>query len=142
MDTFYPTKHWLLTLIIEPVVLTIYGYLFLGSKDIIADLSIQVIILIVSLILSLPAFGIYYAIFYLLKGKITDHFLLKVALNLVVIACILITFQVLGGKLMNIMTFSYSLSAIVSSIFLKIQKESTVVELELESKFSDKLNGT
>ncbi|MBK7289588.1 MAG: hypothetical protein IPI78_04685 [Chitinophagaceae bacterium] len=56
MDTFYPVKHWLLTLAVGPVVVSIYEFFLSNDTSVFFLLEAYPLFLIIGFIFSIPMF--------------------------------------------------------------------------------------
>ncbi len=123
MDTFYPIKHWLLTLLISPLILFLYSFLFLGGDSFSDFLGLYFVFILFGIVISLPALICYYFTFYLLKTKINSALQLKTILNVIAITGIFITFLIMEGSSIFDFILCYSIAVIICSGFSKIKKK-------------------
>ena len=122
MNRNYSFKHWLTTLFFAPFLLTLYELLFNPIKgQMVGLLEVYPVTLVFSLFFSLPTFIIYYFVFLHLIKKHTNPALTKLILISFTVFGIVTTETLIGGSSSMTFIFSYSLSAIITGILLKIK---------------------
>lgn len=126
MNTFYPIKHWLLTLVIGPVVVALYEVLFSYSNSILSFLESYPLFIIFGIFFSLPVLIVYYFLFYLLISKPLSTLTIKSILNLVTIIGIVVTFILLGGSVAPDYSISYSIAVVICSWLAKIKNTESI----------------
>lgn len=126
MDSFYPIRHWLLTLAIAPVIVALYAYLISNDTSMFSLLEAYALFFIIGLIFSIPMLLVYYLIFYFLIRKPLSALTIKSILNLATIAGILVTFYVIGGSATPDYSISYSIAVVVSSWLIKLKNTESV----------------
>lgn len=125
MDTFYPVKHWLVTLAIGPIVVALYEYMLSNDNSLFTVLELYPIFLIMSFIFSMPMLFIHYLLFISLVRTTLPTLAIKSILNMVTIIGILITFYLIGGSARHSYSLSYSIAVIVCSWPIKISKKAS-----------------
>ena len=121
---YYPFYIWVATLIPAPILLQIMEVYFFNHPWGIADdfwFSVKIYWL-VSFYLSLPGLTIYCLFYYELRNKLPSSTTLKWVMNIIGIIGIIISFIMIGGLEFDLIV-SYSISLILASLFIKIQKK-------------------
>ena len=126
MDTFYPVKHWLLTLAVGPVVVSIYEFFLSNDTSVFFLLEAYPPFLIIGFIFSIPMLLVYYLLFYFLISKPLTTLITKSILNLITIAGIFVTFIVVGGSTAPDYSISYSIAVVICSWFIKIKNSESL----------------
>ncbi|MDB5197452.1 MAG: hypothetical protein JWP88_1823 [Flaviaesturariibacter sp.] len=125
MDKSYRGKHWLLTLLIGPLLPYFFGLIYLPLQER-GSLETYPLFVMFGIVFSLPVLGLYCIVFKILNDRNNLPIILnKTILNLTVIIGVFITFQVIKGTIAIPMSMGYSVAAMLSSFFIKLhQKES------------------
>ncbi|MNH97295.1 hypothetical protein D3C73_499880 [compost metagenome] len=120
MNWSYIFKHWGTTILIAPIILSIYGGF--ENQEVFNDMWLFPWILIGGMVLSLPTLLVYILIFYLLNHyKINLKWVKPILISLTVIGicstCYLLSKTMSLGPLL-----SYSLIAIASGMLFRLKK--------------------
>lgn len=108
----YPYKHWLASLVMGSLI-------GLGSS---LSLDLFLVYLMMSFVFSLPVMVVYLIAFSLLSKSSFSPFILKILLNLVAIAGVVITLSLIGGEAAAITAIIYSSALVISSFFFRIEQ--------------------
>ena len=123
VDTFYPIKHWLVTLLIGPVTTGLLGYLF--YREGLGLLEVFPILVFWGMILSLPSLLVYYLLFTIWIKKLNSALKQKLLLNGIAILCTTASFMLLTvferSVLLSFMT-GYIAAVLLASLFIKIRE--------------------
>jgi|GEM_PF-3349352 len=126
-DTFYPVKHWLVTLVLGSITTALFSYLIYGEGA--GLLEIFPFLVLWGMVLSLPSLLLYYLLFIVWIKKMKSPMKQKLILNLIAIICMAISFMLLtdfdGSILLSFLT-GYLVAIILSSLFLKIREQGQV----------------
>jgi len=118
----YPIIHWLISILIAPLLLFV-----IRGQDVTVDLSFLPYYWLFGFVLSIPVFLIYWISYERLCKKIFSATTLKLTLDGICIIGIFITFTIMNGSLEFVLSTVYSVTVVVVSLFLKIQrKESNI----------------
>jgi len=126
MNKSYPIKHWVTTLALGPLLPVLYGIIFTKDDQVFGDLETYPLFIMFGLLFSLPVLFIYVFTFRFLIKKIDSAILIKTILNIVVIAGVFITFQVIKGGMAMALSKAYSVAAIISSLLFRIKRNPDV----------------
>jgi len=119
MDREYALKHWTFTLLIAPVFVLLYFHLTQGYGPLDSSaIGFYLMILLFSVILSLPTMVCYCGIYYFLNRRKLGPQTVRPILVIVAMLGISITFLLLGGALTTVMIGSYSLAAVIAGFLL------------------------
>jgi len=117
----YPFSVWMLTIL--------FGDLFMILFFLIRDGAVLselipggLLILIFSIVLSIPALLVFIGLFYLLKKWIVNMMILKLVLSLYAILSVILMSQLVLGEVLVGFTTIYSMANIISTIVVKIKK--------------------
>ncbi len=134
MNRNYIFTHWAATLLIAPFLPTLYDFFFNPIKgEIIGLLDVYPIILLFSFILSLPTLIIYYFVFLYLMKRNANPVLTKVILIVLTIVGIAITILIIGGSLAMTLIYSFSISAFLTGILIRISNKTNPLKMVSES---------
>ena len=117
----YPLQTWLLSLAVIAPILMFIEFVFIPSR-LIDDLAVPFVFIPFALALSLPTFLVYYLSFLFLTRQLGSSIRVKMVLNAICIAGILITFSLIGGSEIINLFILYSTSVLVSSFIFKVFK--------------------
>jgi hypothetical protein len=121
MSRYYPIKHWLTTLMIGPLLLGIYEAIRASDRNVWGELQTYPLFLVLGLVYSFPVFLMYCLAFNLLIKTTATPWLIKTILNTGAIACVFISFKIIGGSLALTLSIAYSMALLISSFFFKVQ---------------------
>jgi hypothetical protein len=76
------------------------------------------------LLFSLPAFILYLIIFYLLKKKTTNEYVIKLTLNIFTIIVMFITFKLIDSHAVDYFFIPYTIAIILCSLIFKTSRHS------------------
>ena len=130
MNKIYPILHWVLTLIIGPFFVCLFQPYFSKGNFVLDFLSMYPYFLLVGFLLSLPALCLYVFVFVVLSDKAIKPLTLKLMLNGILVAIIIITFMLIDGSIISGYSIGYSVTAIICSLSLRIKKKQAKVMLE------------
>ncbi|MFB9077472.1 hypothetical protein ACFFLS_18400 [Flavobacterium procerum] len=116
-------KHCLFTLLLAPFISQLYFYFFPNPREIVSLLGVYPITLIVSLIFSAPTYILSALVFPVISRKEFSTLHIKGILVLISILGILVTMYIFIGKKWFDFAISYSLSSIITAVFLKLNFE-------------------
>ena len=122
----YPVLHWLLTLLIAPLVFWIFAFFRLGVNNdgnMLDAAEMYFIMLYFSFLFSIPALAFYYFIFYLLQDNKTSPVWAKTILILTSIITILVTFFLLFKEYALNISIPYTITALFTGALLKIKEK-------------------
>ena len=111
----YPLQVWLTSIVIAPILLSIVT---LDSSI----FSLFFIYIFYGVFLSVPVFLIYLLSFRILIQKKYSPLFIKALSDLLSIIGVFITFQIISGSEIYLLSIIYSTSIILSSIFCKIYR--------------------
>ena len=120
MNKNYPLYNWITTIIIGPILFTVYEILF-KNESISSMLEMIPLFILMGIIFSIPVLILNILIFNLLSKIITSKIFMKFILTVVGITGVVVTFKIIGGTLSNNLTIYYSIAIILSSIFVKLK---------------------
>jgi hypothetical protein len=109
-ENSYPYKHWLASLALGSLV------------GLASSIEMYLVYLMMGVIFSLPAFVVYLIAFGLLSKNAFSPFILKVILNLLAVAGVVITLTVIGGDFAVITAMIYSGALVITSFFFRIEQ--------------------
>jgi hypothetical protein len=123
MKNYYPLKHWLSVLLVGPLFWLIYETVFRGErlKNVYRLLGEAYML---ELLFSLPAFILYLIIFYLLKKKTTNEYVIKLTLNIFTIIVMFITFKLIDSHAVDYFFIPYTIAIILCSLIFKTSRHS------------------
>ncbi|MDF2193475.1 hypothetical protein [Paraflavitalea sp. CAU 1676] len=122
MKYSYPLKQWLLTLLAGPLVHYFVTVLFATrNQNRIEFHEIYLIVLIVSLVLSLPAFLIYCLIYQALEKGAVPAVVSKTLLTCFSIISIAATLGLTMGEAFSTLTLAYSIVAVITGVVFDIK---------------------
>ena len=121
MQWNYLFKHWFATLLIAPLLTDLFFYLS-PIENSIGGFLIRGywIVLVMSLIFSLPTYIIYAIIFYYLTKVDKSFNIIKITLILIAIVGIYVTFTLIFPPQYLVVTFAYILTSLLSGIIFKL----------------------
>jgi hypothetical protein len=123
MDYKFPIKHWLITLVLAPV---LGGLIDRFYKPVIPNfvgwLEFYPNLVFFSLIISLPTLILYYIVFFILNWKNISNAGLKIILIVITAIGTMLTFYFIGGLLAKKMAVAYIIVAAVSCLLLKLDR--------------------
>jgi hypothetical protein len=119
IDWSYLFKHWIFNLLTGPVISQIIAFIpFLGFNLSFGLLEFYPIVLIVSLIFSIPTYIVYAFVYYYFSTKDLPIFFSKGILIFITAIGVFITTAFIDGTLSHFITISYLISSIITgSIF-------------------------
>lgn len=120
MNWGYLFKHWFGTLILAPLIGQIIEHFTNNSNQIFDYFETYILFLIFGLFFSTPTYLLYSLIYWFLGQKNINKKYAKIILILFAIAGIIITFGSIGGSFGYKGTLIYSLSSIITGLFLKL----------------------
>ncbi len=121
MDSLYPFKHWILTLLIGPFIIAIFDFFSDGSSNMLDFFEAYPFFMIFGIMFSIPALILYVILFSIVPYKKISLPVLKWMFNLFIILCILLLNYFLGDLRISWYTFSYPIAVVISSLFLKMK---------------------
>jgi hypothetical protein len=114
-------NHWLATLILAPFLPTVYDFFFTPIQgQIVGLLVVYPITFVFSLVLSIPTLIVYYFVFWYLSKRQTNPALTKIILISLTVIGIITTILIIGGSLSMMLIYSFSTSAIITGILIRI----------------------
>ncbi|CAD0005677.1 hypothetical protein [Flavobacterium salmonis] len=118
-DWSYLFKHWIFNLLIGPVVSQIIAFIpVLGFNLSFGLLEFYPVVLIASLIFSIPTYIVYAFVYYYFSTKDLPILFSKAILILITAIGVFITTAFIGGTLSHFIAISYLISSIITgSIF-------------------------
>jgi hypothetical protein len=123
MKTLYVIGHWGLTLLLAPftsqAIQSIWGT---NPHQVVGLLEVYPITLLFSLAFSLPTFSVYLTCFYFLSKKEINFAILKVILIAISVLGIYITQTMIKGTMSQDIIISYSVTAIILGLILRLRK--------------------
>ena len=127
-NNWYPLQVWFLTIvIIAPLETIIYNRFFTENIAPLADRYTWIILLVsFGLFFSFPVLIIYYLLFSLLIKKKIRPLVIKFILYLFSITGIYLTFALIHGSMVNLLSMIYSASVILPSFIFKIYRDNTI----------------
>ncbi|MEC4004524.1 hypothetical protein OX283_007635 [Flavobacterium sp. SUN052] len=121
MNWSYLIKQWFGTLFLGTIILQLIMFQTIqNTKQICGVLAIFPISLLFGLIFSTPTYILYSFIYRFLRFKNINSNFAKIILILFVVFNVNITTNIIKGSMMNNITISYSLSAILSGLIFKL----------------------
>ncbi|MBO9562141.1 MAG: hypothetical protein J7621_05175 [Niastella sp.] len=123
MKQGYLFKHWLTTLLLAPLMPSVYEFIFVPiSGEIIELVDLYPVVFFYSLFFSLPTLIVYYIVFRLLNKGHVHPLLAKAILIGMSIAGICTTLLILGrGRLTETLILSFSVASIVAGCIFSIK---------------------
>lgn len=121
MDSLYPFKHWILTLLIGPVIIALFDLFSNENSNMLNFLEAYPFFMIFGIMLSTPALIIYVIVFNIVPYKKIPLPVLKWLFNGLIIICILLLNYFLGEIKYSWYIVSYPMAVIISSFFLKMK---------------------
>jgi hypothetical protein len=118
-NKFYPLQLWLTTIGIAPTIMAIIAF---GE----GEFAFLFLFMLFALVYLIPVFLICLVTFKLLIQKGLSAILIKVLLNLIALAGVFITFQLIAGSMISLLTLTYSVAIVVSSLFYKIYRKEEI----------------
>lgn len=122
MKTSFILKHCLTTILLSPFIYDLIANYVFNSDILITDATIYFIIIIYSLLFSIPTHILYIILFYILKKNKLNIKHLKTILILFYSVGILITFYFSFGLKENSITIAYIFTSIFSGSIYKLNK--------------------
>src|SRR5690606_64394 len=124
MQWSYLFKHWFATLLIAPFLYDFYVYVDMTDHYIGYLVGDYPIVLIDSLIFSVPTFAIYTLIFHFLEEKAASITFSKIMLIGISVTGVLITFMGIG--LLDFpLIIAYMLTSLFTGIFFRLEKKAS-----------------
>jgi len=129
MRSAYVIRHWILTLLIAPFTSQAIDY-FYGTNphQVVGLLEVYPITLIFSIVFSLPTFAIYLACFHFLSKHPTNLTVSRIILIAVSVLGIFITQTIIEGVMSQEIIVSYSITAIVVGLVLRLKETKAMSE--------------
>jgi hypothetical protein len=122
----YPTKHWLTTISVGPLFLSVCDVLFSKQNTMLSYIKFYFMFVFYGFIFSIPVFAIYYFLFKMsLKAKISR---LAVKIGMLIVAIIITCFVIclIGSALMLPLMISYLIALALTSTFYKLEDNNTL----------------
>ncbi|HLW40740.1 MAG TPA: hypothetical protein VKY82_00055 [Flavobacterium sp.] len=123
MQWNYLFKHWFATLLIAPFLSDLFFYITPDNYKIGGLVSVYLVVLIMSLLFSLPTYIIYAAVFYYLKEKQFSLIFSKRILVAISVVGVFITFMLIFPDMYFPATLAYMFTSLVTGIFFKLETE-------------------
>ncbi len=126
MNKSFVIGHWVLTLILAPLMSQAIEYIF--GKDphqVVGLLEVYPITVIFSIVFSLPTFLIYLACFYFLSKHSIHLALSKAILISISIIGIFVTEKIIQGSMSPDVIIAYSFTAFIVGLLLNLNKTKT-----------------
>jgi|SRR5690554_7187773 len=123
MQWSYLFKHWFATLLIAPFLIDLFFFID-SDNDKIGELLIDayLVVVMMSLIFSLPTYAVYSIVFYYLKKKQFSIIFSKRILIAISVVGVFITFTLIFPNIYFIATLAYMLTSLLTGIFFKLEK--------------------
>lgn len=118
----YPLSVWLLTVLFGDL-FTVLFFLIRDGGMVSELISASLLILIFGVVLSIPALLVFIGLFYLLKNRIKNMFVLKAILAIFTILSIILTSQIIAGKIIVGLSVIYSIAHLLSALIVNVKKE-------------------
>ena len=129
MNRFYPIKHWLATLAIAPLLLSLSDRMKPHNSGDISFGELYPIFIAYGLLFALPALLLYYIAFYFVMNNCNfSSILIKIILDTIAILSLIITGLFFGTELTSEFFIGYSIAIILTSLFFKIRNKSLDTE--------------
>jgi hypothetical protein len=124
MKQNYLFKHWLSTLVLAPFLASVYELIFKPiSGQIVGLLEVYPIVLLFSILFSLPTLLVYFFVFRVLIKQGINPLLTKFILIALTITGIATTVLLIGGSLSATLIFAYSLTTIITGCIIRIKNK-------------------
>jgi len=121
MNKSYYINHWVLTLATGPLILTLFNYSLTSIQGLAIELrDTYLVMLVFSMLFSIPTLATYYFIFRTLDKKKINLVFSKFILIAWTIAGLTTTMLLIGGSASTQIIFAYSISAIIAGVLLRI----------------------
>lgn len=126
MRKTYVIGHWVLTLLIAPLISQAIEYVFgTNPHQVVGLLEVYPITLLFSIAFSLPTFLIYLTIFYFVSKEDVNVAVSKFILIVVSVLGILITQTIIKGSMSRDIMIAYSVTAIIVGLVLRLKDNKT-----------------
>lgn len=123
MNRAYVIGHWVLTLLLAPLISPAIQYIWGTSpQQVVGLLEVYPIALLFSVAFSLPTFLVYLTCFYFLSKQYINFGISKVILIAVSVLGIYITQTIIKGAMSQYIIIAYSFTSIVVGLILKMRK--------------------
>jgi hypothetical protein len=123
MRKTYVIGHWVLTLLIAPLISQAIEYVFgTNPHQVVGLLEVYPITLLFSIVFSFPTFLVYLTCFYFLSKQDINFTISKVILIAVSVLGIYITQTIIKGTMSRDIIIAYSVTAIIVGLILRIRK--------------------
>ena len=117
MKISYPVQHWLLTILISPILLIVYDHLFDLGLVYDDEVSLYLMMVYYGFVFSLPSVVFYYLLFLQLSKMAFPDKTVKSILLVVAVLLSAISLWLIGGSLMDSLMVVYG-SGIVIAYFI------------------------
>ena len=123
MNKFYPFEHWVVTILIGPLLLVPYELIRSSYQDAIGALEMFLLYLVFGLVYSLPDLIAYYFAYKTIIKRLNSERLIKTILNCIAIIGVVLTFLLIRGSLAVTLAIAYSIAVVISSLFPKLRND-------------------
>lgn len=124
MNWNYLLKHWLFTILIGPIVSQIMVYSSdLNPNEIGELLEVYLILALFGLIFSIPTYVFCSLVYFILAKNKAPKMISKIILTTFVIIGVISTTNLIKGTMMFDLALSYSISAFIIGIYIKLNFE-------------------
>ncbi|PXY43964.1 hypothetical protein DMB68_16100 [Flavobacterium hydrophilum] len=118
--------HWILTLLCGPIIFILKNAVSnLSDHNIFGFIELYPIMLIMGFAFSIPTYLLFSLIFVVLKNQNIRTIYTKIFFILIVVIGIWITTALISGTLWSDIAISYSITAVITGIFLKSDSKLT-----------------
>ena len=116
--------HWLLTLLLAPLVSQIITFIMeTNTTEVAGLLEVYPVSFFFSLLFSLPTFAIYIVAFNFLANQEINLVASKFVLNLISVLGVFITMRIITGSMSKDIIIAYSTTSIIIGIILRLRKK-------------------
>jgi hypothetical protein len=124
MNWNYLFKHWFSTLLLAPIVSQIIMYIYgVNPHKIVGLLEVYPISLIFGLFFSAPTYVLYALLYLYLARNTVNLKISKIILISLAVLGVITTTLIIKGSMMQDIAISYSISSIITGIFIKLNFE-------------------
>ncbi|ANE52299.1 hypothetical protein SY85_19225 [Flavisolibacter tropicus] len=121
-NKLFPLQLWVLTIVLGPILLCIGGAVYdIGLLDNTKNLEVILLFIPFGLFFSLPTFLVVCLAYFLTQEKLPATFV-RLLLIILAIIGVCVTFWLIEGSLAIPLSITYSLTVVISSLFLKVRK--------------------
>jgi hypothetical protein len=129
MRSTFVIGHWVFTLLFAPLTSQVIGYFFgTDPHQVVGLLEVYPIVLVFSIVFSIPTLLIYLTGFYFLSKKDVNILVSKFVLIAVSVLGIFITQTIIKGSMSRDIIIAYAVTSVIVGLVLKLRDVSSNIQ--------------